>query len=603
MESFELGEICHIVGGGTPAKDRSDFYGGEIPWATVRDMRSELISDTEFKITRLAIESSATNIVPSGNVVIATRVGLGKVCLLQQDTAINQDLRAIIPRNAKQLSVRFLFWWLRSVSELIVAEGTGATVQGVKLPFIKSLVVPLPSLSEQERIVAFLDDAFAGLATAAANAEKNLKNARQLFDSCLRSALAAGNGWENKRLTEIAREFGRGKSRHRPRNYPKLYGGPYPFVQTGDISNADHWLDEYTQTYSTLGLAQSRLWPKGTVCIAIVGATVGETAILGFDACFPDSVIGIVVDESIVDGEYLEYLLQAFKAHLKEKGKGTARDNINLGTFESEQFPFPTLEVQRLITERLNEISARRRKIEQAQIKKLAAISTLKKSILQRAFSGKLTSTSNVVVALPNCDTKTAGFGANLLIHAYARHKRAERDKTYGHVKAQKILHLVEAAANIDMGRDPIKDAAGPNDFDHMRRAEDWAEQQQFFKFSRSDGRYTFERLPNYRKGLEGAERSLQPYAREIDEIIDFVLPMDTEEAEVVATVYAAWNNLIIQMRPTDDQAIVRAAREEWHADKMRIPRQKFFDAVSVLKRKNIVPTGRAKLVREKYLL
>jgi type I restriction enzyme S subunit len=105
-----LGDVCHVVGGGTPSKDNSAFYAGRIPWATVRDMRQEVITETECRITKQAVQSSATNIIPSGNVVIATRVGLGKVCLLGQDTAINQDLRGIIPQDTKTLSVRFLFW-------------------------------------------------------------------------------------------------------------------------------------------------------------------------------------------------------------------------------------------------------------------------------------------------------------------------------------------------------------------------------------------------------------------------------------------------------------------------------------------------------------
>ncbi len=176
----KLGDLCDVVGGGTPPKDCPEFYAGEIPWATVRDMRQEVISETEFRITNDAVRTSATNVIPAGNVVIATRVGLGKVCLVAQDTAINQDLRGVLPRDDR-LSVRFLYWWLRSVGDLIVAEGTGATVQGVKLPFVKSLEIPLPPPSEQQGIVGILDEAFAGIATAKANAEKNLQNARALF--------------------------------------------------------------------------------------------------------------------------------------------------------------------------------------------------------------------------------------------------------------------------------------------------------------------------------------------------------------------------------------------------------------------------------------
>ena len=186
-QTKNLGDLCDVVGGGTPPKDKPAFYSGDIPWATVRDMRQDVITETEFRITKDAVKSSATNIIPSGNVIIATRVGLGKVCLVGQDTAINQDLRGIVPHSDKTLVVRYLYWWLKSIADVIVAEGTGATVQGVKLPFVKSLQIPVPPLAEQQRIVDLLDEAFAGIATAQANAEKNHQNARALFESHLQS--------------------------------------------------------------------------------------------------------------------------------------------------------------------------------------------------------------------------------------------------------------------------------------------------------------------------------------------------------------------------------------------------------------------------------
>jgi type I restriction enzyme S subunit len=147
--------------------------------------------------------------------VIATRVGLGKVCFVECDTAINQDLRGIIPIKNKELLVRFLFWWFKSVAHLIEQEGTGATVQGVKLPFIKSLPIPLPPLPEQKRIVAILDKAFEGISAAVANAEKNLANARELFESYLNSVFTQrGKGWVEKKLGEVC-EYVNGKAHER----------------------------------------------------------------------------------------------------------------------------------------------------------------------------------------------------------------------------------------------------------------------------------------------------------------------------------------------------------------------------------------------------
>lgn len=394
-----LGEICNVVGGGTPSKHNPAFYEGDIPWATVRDMRDEILSRTEFKISPEAVKSSATNVIPLGNVVIATRVGLGKVCLLSQATAINQDLRGIIPKS-KNLDVRFLFRWLQSVSHIIEAEGTGATVKGVKLPFVKSLKMPLPPLPEQKRIVTILDEAFAGIATAVANTEKNLANTRELFESYLNSVFSQrGEGWVDLTLKEVCKDYGRGKSKHRPRNDPKLYGGAYPFIQTGDVRNSDHLIREYSVTYNEVGLAQSKLWPKGTICITIA-ANIAETGILDFDACFPDSIIGLVVDEAKASSAYVEFLLQSVRSILKAKGKGSAQDNINLATFENEKFPFPSLEMQLAIAGSLQEIRSAVRQLEFIYQQKLNALAELKQSLLQKAFSGELTAdkdTSDVI--------------------------------------------------------------------------------------------------------------------------------------------------------------------------------------------------------------
>src|SRR6056297_702227 len=156
-EPKKLGEVCDVIGGGTPSKAIKKYYDGNIHWATVRDMKSDIISDTEHKITFEAVKNSSTNVIPKGNVVIATRVGLGKICLIENDTAINQDLRGVIPRNQKVLSVAFLYRWLKSVSKKIIEEGTGATVKGVKLPFIKCLIISIPPTNEQELIVSKFD--------------------------------------------------------------------------------------------------------------------------------------------------------------------------------------------------------------------------------------------------------------------------------------------------------------------------------------------------------------------------------------------------------------------------------------------------------------
>lgn len=272
----------------------------------------------------------------------------------------------------------------------MLSRATGATAQGIRQSELKKVELPLPPLPEQKRIVALLDEAFAGIATAKANAEKNLQNARAVFESHLQSVFnQSGPGWKQKTLEEIATTFGRGKSKHRPRNDPKLYGGQYPFIQTGDIRNADHIITKHSQTYNESGLAQSKLWPKGTICITIA-ANIAETAILGFDACFPDSVIGVVANPREADVDFIEYLLQSFKARIQAMGKGSAQANINMGTFENERFPFPSVAEQKQIVITLDNLRAETQRLASIYEKKIAALDALKKALLRQAFSGKL---------------------------------------------------------------------------------------------------------------------------------------------------------------------------------------------------------------------
>ena len=147
----------------------------------------------------------------------------------------------------------------------------------------------------------------------------------------------------------------RGKSKHRPRNDEILFGGNYPFVQTSDIKNANHILYKFEQTYNELGLKQSKLWNKNTICITIA-ANIAESAILGIDACFPDSVIGLEVNKEIADVHFVEYMLQNYKRILQYQSYGTSQENINLQTFEKVYFNIPTLSIQKSIAKILYSI-------------------------------------------------------------------------------------------------------------------------------------------------------------------------------------------------------------------------------------------------------
>ena len=154
--------------------------------------------------------------------------------------------------------------------------------------------------------------------------------------------------WPTYSLDELG-SVSRGRSRHRPRDAQHLYGGPFPFVQTGDVKAAPLYLTSYSQTYSEAGLAQSKLWPAGTLCITIA-ANIAETCILGIDACFPDSIIGFVADPTKADTTFIKYQFDAvMREKMKRVSQGVAQDNLSQEKLLSFRFPVPDLPIQQRI--------------------------------------------------------------------------------------------------------------------------------------------------------------------------------------------------------------------------------------------------------------
>lgn len=515
----------------------------------------------------------------------------------EEPTTVDTHVTIVRPKPG-EFDLDFFGYALIMLEDQLAASGEGASGQTeLARSVVAKFEISYPTdLAEQRRIVAVLDDAFAAIATATANAEKNLANARELFDASVRDTFADSDpSWELMTLKEAARDFGRGKSKHRPRNDPKLYGGDYPFIQTGDVRNSDHLIKEYSQTYSEAGLAQSKLWPRGTICITIA-ANIAETGILDFDACFPDSVIGMVVDPARTSNSYVEYLLQSLKAVLQAKGKGSAQANINLATFENERFPFPPKAVQMEIVARLGALSEQVQGMETLYAQKLISLDALKQTILHRAFAGELVMAGP---AAANDNWKTPAFTAHVIALAYRHHFALGTEATFGRVKAQKALHLCESVGGVDLGRNPVKDAAGPNDFQHMLAAEEWAKANQFFEFvQRLTGNgYTFRKLSRFNEMVAKGAEALKPVRNRLESAIGLIAPMNSEQAELLATVHAAWNNLLLDGTYPTDAAIIHEARENWHIAKQKFGEGKFRQAIATIRAKGIEPDGSAKRV------
>lgn len=158
--------------------------------------------------------------------------------------------------------------------------------------------------------------------------------------------------WERKTLDQLG-TVSRGKSKHRPRNDPKLFGGEYPFIQTADVKNANFYITEYPDTYNEAGLAQSKLWDSGTLCITIA-ANIADTGILAVPACFPDSIMGFVPFEGISDVRFIKYCFDLLQKDCIQISQGTAQDNLSWQKLSTIEFPAPPLECQHRIADILS---------------------------------------------------------------------------------------------------------------------------------------------------------------------------------------------------------------------------------------------------------
>jgi len=199
------------------------------------------------------------------------------------------------------------------------------------------------------------------------------------------------NGWKWVKLGEVA-DVKRGKSKHRPRNDTKLFGGKYPFIQTGDVKAASGGkIFKFAQTYNEIGLAQSKLWSAGTLCLTIA-ANIADTAFLGIDACFPDSVVGIKSTKNILSLKYLNYLIQKLKVEIDSKASATAQKNINVKFLDTLGIPLPTIYEQTQIVKEIETRLSISDKLSENIDQALKKSEALRQSILKKAFEGKLLS-------------------------------------------------------------------------------------------------------------------------------------------------------------------------------------------------------------------
>ncbi|MCE5264814.1 MAG: restriction endonuclease subunit S [Deltaproteobacteria bacterium] len=356
------------------------------------------------------------------------------------------DSHVTIVRMHADICSRYAHFWISGpyVQQQIGEMCDGSTNQiELSRSTISETQIPLPPLPEQHRIVAKIEELFSeldkgveALKTAQQQLkvyrqavlkwafegklteewrrrQKNLPTAERLLEQIKtqREKEIKATGKKRKPVAELTKkdlakmptlpegwlwtkldyigELGRGKSKHRPRNDKRLFGGPYPFVQTGEIKAVKEVVKSYGNTYSEFGLSQSKLWPKGTLCITIA-ANIAEAAFLGFDSCFPDSVVGFSPNANLTMSKFIFLFFRGNQRTIEEFAPATAQKNINLNILENLNIPYCSHKEQNRVVQEIESRLSVADKIEEAITQSLKQAEALRQSILKKAFSGKL---------------------------------------------------------------------------------------------------------------------------------------------------------------------------------------------------------------------
>jgi type I restriction enzyme, S subunit len=404
-ERKKLGEICEVITKGTtPTSIGFQFTDSGVNFIKVESLTEtgEIISNKVAYISEECHQALRRSQLKANDILFSIAGALGRIGIVQDEIVpanTNQALAIIRLAENVNVSVNFLAKYF--VSDLISKEienlKGGAAQQNLSLGQLNNLPIPIPPLTEQQRIVAILDEAFAAIAKAKANAEQNLRNAKELFESYLQSVFEnKGEEWEEKKLSVIC------EVKDGTHDSPKYIKEGIPFVTQKNIrldglSFADTRF--ITETDHEKFYKRSNV-TYGDILISMIGANRGMAALVDDKRIFSIKNVGLIKESKNINKHFLLYYLKSSLAmkFVLYMSNGGAQEFIGLTALRSFPIPLPSLSEQQTIVQKLDALSAETKKLETIYQQKINDLEELKKSILQKAFNGELKTTKEVVV-------------------------------------------------------------------------------------------------------------------------------------------------------------------------------------------------------------
>jgi type I restriction enzyme S subunit len=385
MMKIKLKKIAKVSSGSTAPKDNEFSENNGKPFIRAGHLEELCNGKSLMELPKIE-ESVAQNrkmvLVPE-NTILFAKSGMSilknRVYKTTHEAYIVNHLAAIICSNEIEPDYLYYFFRANPPSRLVL----DSSYPSIRLSDIGEIDIDLPSKTIQKKISKLLKQAEEIIFKRKAQIEALDQLTQSVFLEMFGDPVKNNKNWVMQKLSETG-ELKRGISKYRPRNAPELLNGPYPLIQTGDVANSGIFIKKYNQTYSELGLKQSKMWPKGTLCITIA-ANIAQTGILTFDACFPDSVVAYI-SKNYMSNIYVHFWFTFLQRIIEANAPESAQKNINLKILSELEIPVPPVELQNKFVEIVEKIESQKDLLQ----KSLEELENNFNSLMQRAFKGEL---------------------------------------------------------------------------------------------------------------------------------------------------------------------------------------------------------------------
>lgn len=652
-ERVQLGTLGAWGSGGTPLRSEPQYYGGEIPWLVIGDLNDGVVTSATTFITEEGLSNSSARLLPQGVLLIAMYGSIGKLGITGIECATNQAIAFCKP-DISRVDLRYLFHTLKGIQPALLARGQGLAQKNISQTILKAWEIALPPLIEQKRIVAKVDELMAlcdrleaqqqerdtrhaALARASlarfaeaptpANLDFLFHPSYAITPADLRKSILTlavqgklvpqdpNDGpvelldasrvtkavssispddvpfelpitWRWVQLGQVCELINGDRSKNYPNKVEYVREG-VPWINTGHIEpdgtlsvDSMHYITR--KKYDSLRSGKVRL---GDLVYCLRGATLGKTAIITqFEEGAVASSLVIIRFSKDVDPKFAYRFLTSplGREQIFKFDNGSAQPNLSANSVKKYLLPLPPLAEQRRIVAKVDQLMVL---VDQLECQ-LTEANSKSAALLEAVVHELLTPSAEVI----NLASYRAAIGCYTI-------RKMSQQPYFGRTTAMKSLYLGEACVGLNLRFQPEREAAGP--LDHwIYRFEEEGKQKEWFKAveNTSNGKMKVEYQPGKMLAAQAAQAEMQltQYQRkEFDRLLDLLSDKKTEEVEIIATLFAAWNDFLIDGHAPRDDEIVTEVRENWHVKKERFTPTQLRQWLGWLRQHNLVPQGR----------